>query len=167
MEVNSSTILVLFGSNQFMLCPLAMSFFQRLCSTSFPPVSLKKSESQSAQSCPTLCDPMDYTTFGILQARVLEWVAFPSPGDLPNPGIKPRSPTLQEDSLPTESQGKPMNTGMASLSLLQQVFLTQGLNQGLLHCRRIVYQLSYQGSLITASNWRVMSLPWQKACPYF
>ena len=36
---------------------------------------------------------------------------FPSPGDLPNPGIKPRSPALQEDSLPTKTQGKPKNTG--------------------------------------------------------
>ena len=42
---------------------------------------------------------------GILQARILEWV-FLSPGDLPNPGIKPRSPTLQADSLPAEPQGK-------------------------------------------------------------
>ena len=30
-----------------------------------------------AQSCPTLCDPIDYTVYGILQARILEWVAFP------------------------------------------------------------------------------------------
>ena len=45
------------------------------------------------QSCLTLCDPMDYTV--------------PSPGDLPNPGIKPRSHTLQVDSLPAEPQGKP------------------------------------------------------------
>ena len=58
-----------------------------------------------AQLCPTLCDPMDYTVHGILQARILEWVA-PSPGDLPNPGIKPRSPALQADSLPAESQVK-------------------------------------------------------------
>ena len=49
----------------------------------------------------------------------LEWVAFPSPGDLPNPGIEPRSPTLQVDSLPAEPQRKPKNTGMGSLSLLQ------------------------------------------------
>ena len=48
---------------------------------------------------------MDYTVHGILQARVLE--AFPSPGDLPNPGIKPRSSALQADSLPAEPQGKP------------------------------------------------------------
>ena len=33
---------------------------------------------------------------------------FPSPGDLPNPGVKPRSPTLQEDSLPVEPPGKPV-----------------------------------------------------------
>ena len=43
-----------------------------------------------AQSCPTVCDPMDYTVHGLLQARTLEWVAFPSPGDLPNPGVEPR-----------------------------------------------------------------------------
>ena len=51
------------------------------------------------QSCPTLCDPMDYTVHGILQARILErGNLFLSPGDLPNPGIKPRSPTLQVES---------------------------------------------------------------------
>ena len=48
--------------------------------------------------------PIDYTAHGILQARILEWVAFPSPGNLPNPGIEPRSPTLQAD-LPAEPQG--------------------------------------------------------------
>ena len=74
---------------------------------------------------------------------------FPSPGVLPNPRIEPRSPTLQADSLPAEPQGepqvKPKNTGVGSLSLLQQVFPTQESNRGLLHCRRILYQLSYQG----------------------
>jgi len=50
---------------------------------------------------------MDYTVHGILQARVLEWLAFPfSRGD-PNPGIEPTSPALQADSLPAESQGNP------------------------------------------------------------
>ena len=53
---------------------------------------------------------------------------FPSPGDRPNPGIKPRSPTLQADSLPVEPQGKPKNTGVGSLSLLQWVLPTQELN---------------------------------------
>ena len=72
---------------------------------------------------------------------------FPSPGDLPNPGIEPRSPTLQADSLPAESQGKPKNTGVGSLSLLQQIFWTQESNWSLQYCRWIVHQLSYQGSL--------------------
>ena len=54
--------------------------------------------------------------------------AFPSPGDLPNPGIKPRSPALQVNSLPADPQGKPKNTGVGSLSLLQQIFLTQESN---------------------------------------
>ena len=48
------------------------------------------------------------------------------------------------DSSPAEPQGKPKNTGVGSLSLLQQIFLTQESNQGLLHCRWILYQLSYQ-----------------------
>ena len=71
---------------------------------------------------------------------------FPSPGDLPKPGVETKSPTLQADSLPAEPQGKPKNTGVGSLSLLQWIFPTQELNQGLLHCRQILYQLSYQGS---------------------
>ena len=72
-------------------------------------------------------------SMGILQARILEWVACPPPGDLPNPGIKLRSPALQVDSLLSEPSGKPMNTGVGSLSLLQGIFLTQESNQGLLH----------------------------------
>ena len=64
----------------------------------------------------------------------------------PTQGSKPRSPTLQADSLPAEPQGKPKNTGVGSLSLLQKLFPTQDLNWGLLHCRQILYQLSYEGS---------------------
>ena len=56
---------------------------------------------------------------------------FPSPGDLPNPGIKPRSPALQEANLPAEPQGKPNNTRVGSVSLLQWIFLTQESNQRL------------------------------------
>ena len=51
---------------------------------------------------------------GILQARTLEWIAFPFSGDLPNPGIKPRNPTLQAASLAAEPQGKPKNTGVVA-----------------------------------------------------
>ena len=101
------------------------------------------------QSCLTLCDHMD-TVQGILQARILERVEFPfsressclpSLGDLSNPGIEPRSPALQADSFPAEPQGKPKTIGVGSLSLLQQIFPSQESNQGLLHCRWILYQL--------------------------
>ena len=67
-------------------------------------------------------------------------------GALSNPEIKPRSPTLWPNSLLSEPPGKPMNTRVGSLSLLWRIFLTQEWNQGLLLCRWILYQLSYQGS---------------------
>ena len=104
------------------------------------------SEVKVAQLCLTLCDPMDYIAHGILQARILEWVSCPSPGDLSNPGIKPRSSALQVDYLPAESKGKPKNTGVGRLFLLQQIFPTQESNWDLLNCTWILYQLSYQGS---------------------
>ena len=120
-----------------------------------PPVppSISGREAKVTQSCRTLCDLMDCTVHGILQARILEWVAFPFSRDPlvdPNPGIEPRSPSLQTDSLPAEPQGKPKNTAAGSLSLLQRIFLAQELNLGLLHCRQTLYQLSYQGS----PSWR-------------
>ena len=105
-------------------------------------------EMKVAQSCPTLCNPMNYTVHGILQARIVEWVVFPSSRGSSQPRDRTRSPALQADSLPAEPQRKPKNTGVGSLSLLQQIFLTQQSNQGLLHCRRLLYQLSYQGSLM-------------------
>ena len=61
-------------------------------------------------------------------------------------GIEPRYPALQVDSLLSEPPGKLKNTRVGSLSLLQGIFLIQKSNQGLLHCRQILYQLSYQGS---------------------
>ena len=61
------------------------------------------------ESCSVISDslwPMDYAVHEILQARILEWVDFPSSGDLPNPGMEPRSPATQADSLPTEPPRK-------------------------------------------------------------
>ena len=57
---------------------------------------------ETGQSCLALYDSMDYTVHEILQARILEWVAFPFFGDLPEPGIQQGSPALQANSLPTE-----------------------------------------------------------------
>ena len=64
------------------------------------------------------CDPMDCSlpgssVRGILQAKILEWVVFPFLGDLPDPKIKPRPPTLEADSLLTELQVKPSRTSEA------------------------------------------------------
>ena len=99
----------------------------------------------------SLCDPKDCnlpcsSVHGDSPDKNTEWVAFHSPGNHSNPEIKPRSPTLQEDSLPSEPPWKPKNTGVGSLSLLQGNFLTQELNWGLLNHRQILYQLSYPGS---------------------
>ena len=63
------------------------------------------------QSSPTLCYPMDYRVHGILQARILKWVAF----SFSRGSSQTKSPALQADSLPAEPQGKPKNTGMGSL----------------------------------------------------
>ena len=67
---------------------------------------------------PTLCDPMDCSppgssVHGILQARLLEWVAFHFPGDLP--WIKPGSPALQADSLPSEPPESVMHVDFRKL----------------------------------------------------
>ena len=110
--------------------------WQRLKTTKFSmEVKVKVTQPSS-----TLCNSMDYRVHGILQARVLEWVAFP----FSRWSSQPRDQT-QVDSLPAEPQGKPKNTGVGSLSLLQGIFPTQESNQGLLHCRWIPCQLSYQG----------------------
>ena len=82
----------------------------------------------------------------ILQAKYWSVLPCPPPGNLPNRVMELRSLALQADSLPSEPPGKPKNTGLGSLSLFQGIFLTQESNRGLLHCRQILYQLSYQGS---------------------
>jgi len=62
-----------------------------------------KVKAKGAQSCLALCTPLDYTVRGILQARILEWVAFPFSRGF----SQARSPALQADSLPAEPQGSP------------------------------------------------------------
>ena len=103
---------------------IEMSFF------SFPFLGQKKikrtvsrpehswSEVKVAQSCLTLCNPMDY--------------------------MRERERERERENIYIYSAEQ--NTGMGSLSLLQQIFPTQEVNRGLLHCRWILYQLSYQGS---------------------
>ena len=79
--------------------------------------------------------------YGILQVRILKWVTFP----FYRGSFQPRSPVLKADSLSAEPEGNPKNTGLDRLSLFQRIFPTQESNWGLLHCRQILYQLSYEG----------------------
>ena len=76
--------------------------------------SAQKVKVKRAQSSLTLCDPTDCKVHGILQARILEWVAFPFSKGSSQPRIEPRSPALQADSLFAEPQGKTKNTGVGS-----------------------------------------------------
>ena len=93
----------------------------------------------------------------ILQTEILEWIAV----RFSRGSSQSRSPALKADSLPVESREKPKNTGVSSLSLLQQIFLTHELNQGVLHSRWILYQLSYQGS-----QGLIHRLMYQASLPY-
>ena len=88
----------------------------------------------------------------------MEWVAIPFSGGSSQTRIEPKSPELQADPLPSEPPGKPKNTGVGSLSLLQGIFPSRESNQGLLHCKRILYQLSCQGSHI------LTNILWPPAC---
>ena len=87
-----------------------------------------------------------FLSTGFFRQEYWRGLPWPPPGDLPNPGIEQRSPTSQADSLPSEPPGKPKNTGEGNPFLLQGIFLIQELNRGLLHCRWLLYQLSYPES---------------------
>jgi len=74
-------------------------------------IKYHRASTASLLSLVKLCEPMDCSppgssVHGILQVRILEWVAIPSPGYLPDQAIKPRSPALQMDSLRSEPPGK-------------------------------------------------------------
>ena len=98
------------------------------------------------QSCPTLCNPLDYTVDGMLQARILERVAFPFSRGSSQLRDQTQVSHIAAGFSPAEPQGKPKNTGVNTLPHLQGIFPNQGSNQDLLHCRWILYQLSHKGS---------------------
>ena len=91
--------------------------------------SLSESNVLVDQSCLTLCDPMDYSppgssVHGFFRQEYWSGLPCPSPGHLPDPGIKHRSPALQEDSLPSEPPGKAMETLMNKTDLKNPTFMT-------------------------------------------
>ena len=112
---------------------------------------------KQCQLRPTLCGPIDCnppgsSVHGILQARMLEGEAVPFSRGSSQPKDQTRVFCTAADSLLSKPPGKFKNTGLSSIFLLQQIFPTQELNWGLLNCRRILYQLSYQGSASDSLN---------------
>ena len=108
-----------------------------------------KSEREVTQSCPTLSYPMDYSLpgssiHGIFQARVLEWVVFHFSRESSQPRDRTQVSRIASGFFTIWATRDFKNIGMGSLSLLRQIFLMQELSWGILHCRWILYQLSYQ-----------------------
>ena len=109
-----------------------------------------------AQSCPTLCDPVDCSPPGSSGYRDSPGkntgvgCHAPLQGLFPTQGSNPGLLHCRQILYQLSHQGKPKNTGVGSLSLLQGIFPTQELNPCLPHYRWILYQLSYQGS---PSSW--------------
>ena len=103
-----------------------------------------------AQSCLTLCNLMDCRLPGSSvpgdSSGKNTWVDFHALLQGVFPTQDRTNVSLQVDSLPSEPPEKPKNTGVGNLSLLWEPYSDPGINQGLLHCRWILYQLSYQGS---------------------
>ena len=87
---------------------------------------------------------LNYTVHGILQARILEWVAVPFSRRMSHPGIEPRSPTLQADSLPAEPQKKPKTKSNEGLNSLFMKVKEESQKAGL--------KLNIQKTKITASG---------------
>ena len=100
-----------------------------------------------AQSCPTLCNPMDYTVHGILQARILEWVAFSfSRGSSQTRDRTHVTHIAGRFFILAKLKRKPKNTGVDSLSFSSKSSWPRYWTGIILHCRQILYQLSYEGS---------------------
>ena len=89
-------------------------------------------ESEVAQSCPTLCNPVDCSlpgssVHGFSRQEYWSGLPFPSPGDLPNPGIEPRSPTLEVDASTSEPPNLDSILKSRDITLLAKVHLVKAM----------------------------------------
>ena len=100
-------------------------------------------KSESCSLCPTLCNPMDYTVHGILQARILEWVVIP---------FSRGSTQSRDRTQDSHIAGRFFTSWTTREAQEYWIFPSQESNQDLLHCRQVLYQLSYQGSPIAFKN---------------
>ena len=117
----------------------------------------ENSQNKTTQSCPTLCNSMDYRVHGILQVRIQEWVAIPFSRGSSQPRDRTQISHIAGEFFTSWAIREAQEHRVGILSLFQQIFPTHKSNRGLLHCRQILYQLSYQGSqssllLITSSE---------------
>ena len=126
-------------------CYLAISSSTTPISFCLQSFSVSGSESESCSVVSRLF-AAPWTVHGFLQARILEWVAFPFSRGSSQPRDGTQVSCIAGGFLTSWATGKPKNIGVGSLSCLQQIFLAQESNQGLLHCRQSLYQLSYKGS---------------------
>ena len=130
-------------------CQMALRDFSLIWSQG---ISLE-SEGTSLLSCPTLCDPLDFRIHGILQARILEWGAFPfSRGSSKPRGGTQVSACRQILYWLSHREAQDNWTGYPDPSAADQDFLTQESNWALLQCRRIHHELRYQGSPISLNT---------------
>ena len=111
---------------------------------------MPKVKEKVAQLCPALCDPMDYTVHGILQARILEWVAYPFASRSSRPRNQTGVSTLQVDSLPAELPGKPIvsKEDFNQFSSVAQPYLTL--------CDP--WTSAHQASLFITNSWSLLKL---------
>ena len=106
-------------SRVFVTLTIQHFLFHLLYSVSAEGVTYMKVKALVAQSYPTLCNPMDCSPLSMGFSRQEYWsgLPLPSPENLPNPGIKPGSPALQADSLPSKPIGN-MSEGRSIISLI-------------------------------------------------
>ena len=102
--------------------------------------------------------PTDYTVHRILQARILDQVIFPFSKGSSQPRDQTQVSHIAGSLFTSWATREHKNTGVGSLSLLQGIFPAQELNQGFLHCKQILYQLSSKGTLLKY----IGSIYWQK-----
>ena len=110
---------------------------------------LEWSEMKVTQLCPTFATPWTvHTVHGILQVRILEWVIFPFSRGSSQPRDRIQVSHIAGGFFTSWATREAQEYGVGSLALLQGIFPNQESNRGLLHCRWILCQLSYQGSPI-------------------
>ena len=118
------------------------------------------------QSCLTLCDPVDCTVHGILQARTRDWVAVPSSRGSSRPRDRTQVSHIAGRVFTSWATREAQEYWSGSLSLLQGIFPIhyELSNRGLLHCTWFLSQMSHRGSPPSGRGWMIIS-DWQLSCP--